>query len=178
MKKLCMAREGYILISFIFYTAGIFYITMLSLSPMAICICSGIILIAYGIVKITGYFSDDLYNLAFQYDLACGVFLIVVGGLTLGYNLRIYHYLAPALGLLILLDSVLKLQTSKDAKLFGLKIWNRILAFSIAAGIFGILIIVEPFSEVRVTHIVNGCGLLVEGAMNHLIVKETVKVRN
>lgn len=44
-----------------------------SVSPMSVCIGSGIILIAYGIIKIIGYCSDDLYNLAFQHDLACGL---------------------------------------------------------------------------------------------------------
>ena len=97
MKKLRMARDGYILISFIFYISGIIYMVMSSLSPLAVCICSGIILILYGIVKIIGYCSNDLYNLAFQYDFACGVFLIVVGIITLGCNLRIRKYLTPAL---------------------------------------------------------------------------------
>lgn len=147
-----------------------------SVSPLSVCIGSGIILIAYGIVKIIGYCSDDLYNLAFQQDLACGVFLIVVGIITLGCNLRLRPYLTPALGLLILLDAVLKLQTSKDAKVFGLETWNWILTFSIIAGVFGVLIIVKPFSGIRVTHVINGCGLLAEGVMNHLMVKETVKI--
>lgn len=178
MKRLRMARDGYILISFIFYISGIIDMILPSVSPMVVCICSGIILIAYGIVKIIGYCSEDLYNLAFQHDLACGVFLIVVGVITLGCNLRIQSYLTPALGLLILLDAVLKLQTSKDAKVFGLKTWNEILTFSIIAGIFSILIIVKPFRGIRVTHIINGCGLLAEGIMNHLTVKETVKITN
>ncbi|MFQ9732082.1 MAG: hypothetical protein ACLT8X_11075 [Mediterraneibacter faecis] len=34
---------------------------------------------AYGIIKMIGYFSKDLYCLAFQYDLACGIFLIILG---------------------------------------------------------------------------------------------------
>ena len=178
MKKLRMARDGYILISFIFYVSGIIYMLMSSTSPLVVCICSGIILILYRIVKIIGYCSNDLYNLAFQYDFACGVFLIVVGIITLGCNLRIRQYLTPALGLLILLDAVLKLQTSKDAKVFGLRTWNRILIFSIIAGIFGVLIIVKPFQGIRITHIINGCGLLAEGIMNHLTVKETVKITN
>lgn len=178
LKKLRMARDGYILISFIFYISGIIYMVMSSLSPLVVCICSGIILILYGIVKIIGYCSNDLYNLAFQYDFACGVFLIVVGIITLGCNLRIRKYLTPALGLLILLDAVLKLQTAKDAKVFGLRTWNRILIFSIIAGIFGVLIIIKPFQSMQTTHIVNGCGLLAEGIMNHLTVKETVKLSN
>ncbi|MGN1168066.1 MAG: DUF308 domain-containing protein [Lachnospiraceae bacterium] len=178
MKKLRMARDGYILISFIFYISGIIYMILSSVSPMMVCICSGIILIAYGIVKIIGYCSEDLYNLAFQHDLACGVFLIVIGMITLGCNLRIRSYLTPALGLLILLDAVLKIQTAKDAKVFGLRAWNEILTFSIIAGIFGVLIIIKPFQGIRITHIINGCGLLAEGIMNHLTVKETVKITN
>lgn len=49
------------------------------MSQMTICISSGIALIAYGIIKVIGYFSNDLYCLAFQCDLACGLFLIVLG---------------------------------------------------------------------------------------------------
>lgn len=178
LKKVRMARDGYILISVIFYITGIIYMIVSSVSPMVVCISSGIILIVYGLVKILGYFSDDLYCLAFQYDLACGLFLIVEGIIVLGCNLRIWNYLSPGLGLLILLDSLLKLQTSKDAQKFGLETWNWILVFSVLAGIFGVLIIVKPFSDMRISHIINGCGLLMEGFMNHLTVIKTVIITN
>lgn len=148
-----------------------------SASPMAVCMIGGIILVAYGIVKLIGYLSDDMYCLAFQYDLSCGIFLIAVGIIILGYNVRIKHLLSPGLGLLILLDAVLKIQMSKDARSFGLETWNRILIFSIIAGVFGVLIIIGPFSGVRSSHILNGCGLLVEGVMNHLEIKETIQMR-
>lgn len=176
LKKLRIARDWYILLSIVFYIAGIAYIISPYESPITLCIMGGVILIIYGIVKIMGYFSDDLYCRAFQYDLACGILLIVVGGIILGCNVRIRHLLSPGLGFLILLDAALKVQTSKDAKTFGLETWNRILVFSILAGVFGVLIIVRPFSGERAGHILNGCGLLVEGIMNHLEIRETVKI--
>ena len=77
-----------------------------------------IILVAYGIVKIIVYLSDNLY------DLACGILLIVLVVIVLGCNLRIRSFLSSGLGLLILLDAVLKVQTAKDAKVFGLEIWK------------------------------------------------------
>lgn len=178
MERLRIARNGYILISVIFYIAGIIYMLISSVPPLMLCIIIGIILIAYGIVKIIGYFSNDLYNLAFQYDLACGLFLVVVGVIVLGCNLRIRQYLSPALGLLILSDAFLKLQTSKDARKFGIETWNWIMAFSIIAAVFGVLIIVKPLPGMRSSHVVDGCGLLVEGFMNHLTVRETVKIKN
>lgn len=120
----------------------------------------------------------DLYCLAFQYDFACGLFLIVMGMIAIGCNLRIWQHLSPCLGLLILLDALLKLQISKEACKFGLKTWNLILAAAIAAGILGILIIVKPFPQMRISHMIGGCGLLTEGFMNHLMVQETVKIMN
>ena len=110
-----MARDGYILISIIFYIVGVGFMVLSPLPPLAVCISSGLILIIYGVVKVTGYFSNDLYCLAFQYDLACGLFLIAIGMIALGCNLRIWQHLSPCLGLLILMDALLKLQTSKDA---------------------------------------------------------------
>ena len=55
MKKIRMARDGYVLISIIFYIAGIVCMTIPSISPLVLCITGGIILVAYGIVKIIGY---------------------------------------------------------------------------------------------------------------------------
>lgn len=176
MKQVRMARDGYILISVIFYICGITYMVLPSISPLAVCIISGIILIAYGIVKIIGYFSDDRYCLAFQYDLACGLFLITLGIIVLACNVRIRQHLPLGLGLLILLDALLKIQMSKDAKTFGLRTWKRIFICSIIAGALGVLIMVQPFSGIRLSHFIDGCGLLAEGFMNHLMVRETIHI--
>ena len=63
------------MISIAFYISGLCCI----ISPNVIGrngkVAAGILLIAYGIIKMIGYFSKDLYCLAFQYDLACGIFL-------------------------------------------------------------------------------------------------------
>ncbi|MDY5509310.1 DUF308 domain-containing protein, partial [Dysosmobacter sp.] len=97
MKKLRMARDGYIVMSIVFYIAGLTYMLLLEISPMTICISSGIALIAYGIIKIIGYCSNDLYCLAFQYDLACGIFLIVLGVIMLCSSTKLIPYGAARL---------------------------------------------------------------------------------
>ena len=145
-------------------------------SPLLYCVVSGIILIVYGIIKIIGYLSDDLYCLAFQYDLGCGLFLIVTGILVLACNLHIWQYLSRGLGFLILLDSLMKMQMSKDAREFGLQSWKLILIFSAIAGLFGILIVVRPFRNDVMLHMMTSCGLLMEGALNHLVAKDAVYV--
>ena len=89
-----MARDGYIVMSIVFYIAGLTYMLLPEISPMTICISSGIALIAYGIIKIIGYCSNDLYCLAFQYDLACGIFLIVLGVIMLCRSAKLIPYLS------------------------------------------------------------------------------------
>lgn len=144
-------------------------------SPMAVCLCSGIILIAYGIIKIIGYLSDDLFCLAFQYDLGRGLFLIVLGVIVLFCNLRVWQYLQPALGMLILLDGLMTIQTSKDSKKFGLETWHFILSCAIVAGALGAVVVIKSLWGVP-SRIVNGCAVLAEGFMNHLLVKSTVMI--
>lgn len=106
MKQIKFARTGYILISILFYLSGILCLTIPNISGKAAAIAGGIILIAYGIIKIAGYLSKDLYCLAFQYDFACGLFLIVLGIVVLAANQKFKGYLLSAIGVLILLDSV------------------------------------------------------------------------
>ena len=55
MKQIKFAKTGYILISILFYLSGILCLIIPDISGKAIAIAGGIILIAYGIIKITGY---------------------------------------------------------------------------------------------------------------------------
>ena len=159
--------------SVLFYIAGILYMILPGASPIAVCISSGIILIAYGLIKIIGYLSDDLYCLAVQYDLGCGLFLIDLGVIVLIFRVRVWQYLQPALGMLILLDSLMTIQTSKDSKKFGLETWYWILICAIAAGTLGALVVIQSFLG-KTSRVVNGCSVLMEGVMKHLLVKSTV----
>ena len=81
--------------------------------------------------------------------------------------------MSTGLGAFVLLDSLLTIQTSQQAKQFGLKTWKLILIFSAIAGIFGMLIIINSFHGTRATHILVGVALLAEGAMKHCVVQCT-----
>lgn len=168
LKQIKIARAGYILISVLFYISGISCLIVPDISPKAAVIAAGIILIAYGIIKVTGYLSHDLYCLAFQYDFACGLFLIVLGIVVLAIGSKFNGHLLSGLGFLILMDSLLCIQTSIDTKKFGLATWFVILALSILSGTLGVILIVTN------AQIIAGCSLLAEGFMRQYIVQCTV----
>lgn len=175
MKQQKLAKAGYLTISAVFYIAGAAYIVLPEVSPLTLCILSGIVLIAYGIIKIIGYFSKDLYCLAFQYDLACGLFLIVFGIIALVRSQQIIPHLSVGLGTLILLDGLLSIQMSRDAKQFGLETWYVILAAAIAAGVLGGVVIISPFHTTLGQHVAAGCALLAQGFKICCVVHYTVK---
>mgnify|MGYP004585531097 FL=1 len=169
MKQLKTAKVGYILISIAFYISGFCCIVRPDLMGENGKTVAGILLIAYGIIKMIGYFSKDLYCLAFQYDLACGIFLIVLGVITLCIKHYKGVYLLEGLGILILLDSLLAIQTSVDAWRFGMAEWKWILFFSVLSGVAGIMIVIGK------TLLIAGIALLMEAGMRHYIVHCTVK---
>lgn len=168
LKQIKFARTGYILISILFYFSGALCLTIPDISGKAVAIAGGLILIAYGIIKITGYLSKDLFCLAFQYDFACGILLLVLGIVVLVTSQKFKGNLLSAVGVLILLDSLLCLQTSIDAKKFGLSSWPVMLAFSILSAALGDALIVTN------TQMIAGCSLLAEGLMRHYTVHCTV----
>lgn len=175
MKQQQLAKAGYLVISVVFYIAGVARIILPEVSPLTLCIAGGIVLIAYGIIKIIGYFSKDLYCLAFQYDLACGLFLIVFGVIALARSQQMIPHLSVGLGTLILLDGLLSIQMSRDAKQFGLETWYVILAAAIVTGVFGGVVIISPFHTTLGQHIAAGCALLAQGFKSCCVVHYTVK---
>lgn len=100
LKQIKLAKNGYILISILFYISRILCLITTNISGKATTMAGSIILIAYGIIKIIGYLSKDLYCLAFQYDLACGIFLLVLGIVVLVANQKFAEYLVPGVGVL------------------------------------------------------------------------------
>lgn len=175
MKRLYIAKYGYIIMSLIFYAFGLTYMFLPEIPDFTLCVIAGSCLIIYGAIKLVGYLSPDLYCLAFQYDMASAILLMILGVLVVACNVRIREFLVPGLGVLILSDSVLTIQTAKDAAKFGIRSWVLLLVISIVCVIFGSLIIINPFSGMRARHVLVGLTIFAEGVMKHCVVLCTVR---
>lgn len=69
VKALRAAKTSYIIMSAAFCVSGILLILFPEISVSMVGITAGIMLIAFGVVKLSGYFSKDLYQLAFSLTL-------------------------------------------------------------------------------------------------------------
>ena len=83
----------------------------------------GVFLIVYGVTKLSGYFAKDLFQLAFQFDLALGIVSIVLGIIIIEKSEYIIEILSTAIGIFMLVDAALKIQTAgMIVRLIGLNL--------------------------------------------------------
>lgn len=118
-----IAKIGYIVLSSLFCAAGILFIAAPELSVSIIGVCIGVAMILFGIVKLIGYFSKDLFRLAFQFDLEFGILMIILGVIVLFNPKNLMAFICVALGIFILLDGLFKIRITMDSKQFGKKAW-------------------------------------------------------
>lgn len=172
------AKTGYITFSVLLGILGILLIAVPDFSvALATRLCGGI-LAAFGVFRIIGYFSKDLYRLAFQFDLAFGILLISIGAVMLFRPGGVINFIYAVLGVYILADGLMKIQISIDAKRFGLRSWIGILLTAVLTCIAGIMMLFRPTESTRFLMILFGISLLAEGILNTLTAITAVKLRN
>ena len=79
MKSLKAIKNSYSILTICLILVGAVLLIWPHMALGAICKMCGIFLIIFGLVKLTGYFSKDIFQLAFQYDLGLGIASIIFG---------------------------------------------------------------------------------------------------
>ena len=171
-----IAKIGYIVMSILFCIAGILFITLPEMSTTIMGICIGIAMIVFGIVKLVGYFSKDLFRLAFQFDLELGILMMVLGVVVLFNPQNLMAFICVALGIAILLDGLFKIRIAMDSKRFGIKSWWLILALAIVTGVVGVALVFDSVVSAKVLSVLLGLSLLSEGILNLYTVISTVLI--
>lgn len=145
------------------------------LSAGALCVAIGALMLLSGVIRLTGYFSNDIYRLAFQFDLAAGLLSMLVGGVLIFRRSQIMFLLPVIVGIVVLMDSVLRLQTALDARHFGMEKWWLILAAAAVGALIGLLLLVRPLEGGRLLRRVTGLSLMAHGAEDLITVLYAVK---
>lgn len=171
-----IAKIGYIVMSVMFCVAGALFIALPDISITMIGISMGIAMIVFGIVKLVGYFSRDLFRLAFQFDLELGILLLVLGLIVLIRPDDLMTFMCIALGISILTDGLFKVQIALDSKRFGIKSWWVILALAVVAGTIGVFLIFRSAKSAQFLTVLLGVSILAEGILNLYTVISTVLI--
>ena len=171
-----IAKTGYIVLSAALCLFGALLLAMPDLSLTVFSEMVGVAMIAFGVIRIIGYLSRDLYRLAFQYDLAFGGLLVVLGIMVLLRPEVMTRTLFIAIGLSFLTDGLLKIQISLDARSFGIPQWWLILSIAVLSSAAGLTMIFAPAESARFLTMFLGISLFLDGALNLITVLFTVKI--
>lgn len=171
-----IAKIGYIVMSVIFCITGVLFIAIPDISTKVIGIFAGISMIVFGIVKLVGYFSKDLFRLAFQFDLEFGILLFILGLVILTNPEHLMTFLCIVLGISILTDSLFKIQIALDSKQFGIKSWWLILSVAIITGFIGVMLVIFSARSAQLLTELLGASFFANGVLNLCTVINTVLI--
>ena len=170
------AKIGYIVMSVLFCVLGVVLLLTPDVSARWIGRLLGIGMIVFGAVKLVGYFSRDLFRLAFQYDLAFGLLLMVLGIVTLSHPGDAMSFLCVMAGIPVLADGLFKVQIAMDARRFGIRNWWLVLALAVLTCLIGVVLVFRPDAGVRALTALMGLSLLCDGVLNLSVALCTVKI--
>ena len=137
----------------------------------------GIMCIVVGCAKLIGYFSNDLYRLAFEFDLGIGLVSVILGILFLVLPGKFDEMVPNTVSIYAMIESMLKLQIAMDARRFGMRYWLMIFLGGLAVCVAGVITLiatcVDNMSADELLHVT----LILLGTSNALITAYTVRVR-
>lgn len=174
-KPVMTAKIGYMTVSVMMLVIGMIFIVKPETSITAAYRILGITALLSGAIKLTGYFSKDLYRLAFQHDLAFGILLCTIGVIALAKPAKVISAAHLAAGIVIIADGLFKIQTAFDSKRFGLKTWWIIALLADLAFAAGVLLIVNPIKAAAGMTVILGISLLLDGLLNFCVAFVAVK---
>lgn len=159
-------KWAYVLLSVFLLVLGILLVANPDTSMITICRILGGCALAVGVVKIVLYFVREVEGVAIRYDFAVGAFCIILGALLLWRAPTMVGFLSVVIGLLILVDSVFKLQVAIDSRRMGAATWWVTLLFTCVCMVMGGLLVFDPFSGQQVLATVMGVSLIADGLQN------------
>lgn len=171
-----IAKYGYMATSLAFAISGLYLV--LEEEPVidGTRLLLGSMMIVYGVFRLIGYCSRDLYQLAFQYDLAFGILMIALGLVFLFYRSVSQDKITAMIGTLTIADSLYKVQIALDTRRFGMNRWLIILAVAAVTCVCGILLVVPPALDIDTVSTMMGQALMLEGILSLTVAVSVIKI--
>ena len=163
------------IISLIFCMMGVFYLVEPNVFWDTKTLVE-ILFLWFGSIKIMGYASKDLYQLAFQYDLEMGLLLCVIAIILWVWQDHYFDILCITFGIDLFLDSLFKIRIAMDAKEFGISSWWITMGFSFLCILLSIGLGLRLLPRMAMQIRFVGVTFLFEGCSNLLMMLTMVKL--
>jgi uncharacterized membrane protein HdeD (DUF308 family) len=164
LKKLKGIKREMTFMSVILVLAGLFMLIFPNTSGRMICRAVGIILLAWGIVRLIAYFSNK--EVLGSFGLVQGVVLTCIGLYILIRPGVIEVFLVTVLGIVVIVDGILKMQYALDFRKLNQQYWWIEFICAVIMVVLGVVVIINPFTAVAAVMRFVGIVFIIEGGLD------------
>ena len=166
MKEIREVRKSYILVSALYVVLGAVLLIWPDISVQMICYVLGFAMIVIGITYGIIYFTKDNLTGVLQMDLVIGIVSAAFGVFILLNQSFLQSVLPFAMGIILLLGAVVKLQNSINMKRLKFRRWYGILICALILAGLGIGLLINPFESEHWMVVYIGGSLIFDGLVN------------
>ena len=166
MKEVKQFSKSYIFISALYVVLGVVLLAWPTLSVQIICYGLAVAMIVIGISYGIMYFTKDSLEGFLQMDLVIGIVCLAFGIFILLNPTFLSSVLPFAMGIILLLGAIVKIQSAFNMKNLRLKKWYLILICALVIGVLGAVLLWNPFEEEKYMILYIGICLILDGLTN------------
>ena len=157
-------QRAMLITSVIYIVVGLVLIIWPDAARQIIIYAIGTAALLYGGFRIVDFFvRKEHLTGTVQFGVALGIACVLLGLFLIFKVDMIVALLAAVIGVAVIVDSVLRLQIALNLRHIGARYWMILLVTALVTLGFGILLLFNPFTAVRVATIVAGILLLIDG---------------
>lgn len=166
MKEVKQFSKSYILVSALYIVLGVVLMAWPTTSVQMICYGLGIGMIVLGITYGIVYFTKDNPSGFLQMDLVIGIVCLAFGVFLL-LNTEVFKTVLPfALGIILLLGAVVKIQNAVNMKRLKFKKWYMVLIAALVIIALAIVLLCNVLKDEHAMILYIGICLILDGLTN------------
>lgn len=158
--------KSYIFLSALYVALGVVLLAWPALSVKMIGIGIGIVMLVLGITYAIIYFTKDNLKGFLQMDLVIGIICLAFGVFILLNQSFLTTVLPFAMGIILLLGAVVKIQSAFNMKRMIYKKWYLMLIAALVIVALAVVLLCNPFEQERYMLLYIGCCLMFDGLTN------------
>ena len=160
------ALTDYILLAILFIALGIIFLVFPETSGKLVCYLLASALCLLGLVRSVKYFRRRVAYSEYRLDLVSGIILLGVGVFVFAKPELIMSILPTVIGISVLIDSLVKLQSTVDMLRLHVSSWWLSLIITVVTAVFGIVMVTDPFGTAAMLLRFIGISLIIAGGLD------------
>ncbi len=175
MDNLKKWKWSHLILTILVMLLGICLIIWPDISASVLCNVVGTILLVAGALRILCYFQRGISFLWHRYELPLGILDALLGIYFFSHPTNILLLLPVVVGIVIIVDSVFKLQMSLELRAMEVQRWWLMLVLAILSIVVAIFLIRNPFEGTMTLMIYLGISLVIDSIQSLVFIHNVAK---